>query len=65
MIQDSFKIEANVMKTSELVTWNCKSFTYGFLVFRPKKHKEMKLQSKNSYIFVTTASNSDKFPCKI
>ena len=45
-------------KTSELVAWNCKSFTYGFLGFRPTDHRDMKLQSNTSYMAVTKSSNS-------
>ena len=43
------------MKTSELAAWNCKSFTYGFLGFRPTEHRHMKLKSK-------TSSNSKNIP---
>ena len=50
------------MKTSELVAWKCKSFTYGFLGFRPIDHRDMKLQSNTSYIAVTTSSNSENIP---
>ena len=50
------------MKTSELVAWNCKSFTYGFIGFRPTKHRYMKLQSKTSYMAVKTSSNSKNIP---
>ena len=53
LIQDSFKIEAKVMETSDLIAWNCKSSTYGFLGFIPTENKDMKLQSKKSYISVT------------
>ena len=50
------------MKTSELVAWNCKSFTYGFLGFRPIDHMVMKLQSKTYYMAVTKSSNSYNIP---
>ena len=50
------------MKTSELVAWNCKSFTYGFIGFWPTEHREMKLQSNTSYMAVTTSSNSKNIP---
>ena len=50
------------MKTSELVAWNCKSFTYGFLGFRPTENRDMKLQSNTPYMAVTKSSNSDKIP---
>ena len=50
------------MKTSELVTWNCKSFTYGFLGFRPTEHQEMKSQSNTSYNSVKISSNSENIP---
>ena len=46
------------MKTSELVAWNCKSFTYGFLGFRTTEDMEMKLYINTSYIAFTTSSNS-------
>ena len=57
MTQDSFKIEAKVMETSDSMAWKCKSFTYGFLGFRPTENME-KLQSNTSYMAVTTSSNS-------
>ena len=50
------------MKTSELVTWNCKSFTYGFLGFRPTENREIKLKINTSYMAVTESSNSDNMP---
>ena len=50
------------MKTNELVAWNCKSFTYGFLGFRPREHRDMKLQSNTSYMAVTTSSKSENIP---
>ena len=59
LIQDSFKIESKVMETSDSMAWECKSFTYGFIGFRPIENMDMKLQNKTSYIPVTTSSNSD------
>ena len=50
------------MKTSELVAWNCKSFTYEFIGFRPRDNRDIKLQSKISYIPVTTSSNLYNIP---
>ena len=50
------------MKTSELVAWNSKSFTYGFHGFLPTEHRDMKLQSNTSYISITKLSNSDNIP---
>ena len=47
MVYISFSMGVKYMKTSELVAWNYKSFTYGFLGFRTKDNMEMKLQSKN------------------
>ena len=47
------------MKTSKLVAWNCKTFTYGFLGFRLMEHKDMKLQSNTSYMTVTKSSKLD------
>ena len=34
------------MKISELVAWNCKSFTYGFIGFKPTDHRDNKLKNK-------------------
>ena len=48
------------MKTSELVAWNCKSFTYIFLGFQPTEHRDMKLQIKTSYISIKTSSKSER-----
>ena len=50
------------MKTSKLVAWNCKSFTYGFIGFQYTKNRDMKLQIKTSYMAITTSSNSDNIP---
>ena len=50
------------MKMSELVAWNCKSFTYGFIGFRPTKNRDMKLQSNTSYMAVKKSSNSYNIP---
>ena len=58
MIQDSFKIEAKVMETSDLMAGECKLFTHEFLGFRPTEDMDMKLQSNTSYMAVTTSSNS-------
>ena len=49
------------MKTSDLIAWNCKSFTYGFLGFRPPEHRDMKLNINKSYMAITTSSNSDNY----
>ena len=62
LIQGSFKIEAKVMETSDSMACECKSFTYGFLGFRPTENRDMKLQSKTSYMAVTKSSSSDKIP---
>ena len=40
------------MKTSELVAWICKSFTYGFLGFQTTENRDMKLQSNTSYMAI-------------
>ena len=45
------------MKISDLITWNCKSFTYVFLGFRDTEHRYMKLKSNTSYMVVTMSSN--------
>ena len=50
------------MKTSELVAWNCKSFTYVFLGFRPTYERDMKLKSKKSYISIKKSSKSYNIP---
>ena len=50
------------MKTSELVAWNCKCFTYGFLGFRPTEHRDMKLKRRISYMALTKSSNLDNIP---
>ena len=55
-------MEVKYMKTSDLLAWSCKSFTYGFIGFRPTEHMEIKLQSKKSYMSVTTSKNSDNIP---
>ena len=47
------------MKTSELVACNCKSFTYGFLGFQPTEHRDMKLQSKKSYMASITSKSQN------
>ena len=48
-------------KTSDLIAWNRKHFTYGFLGFQATKHRDMKLQSisNTSYMAVTKSSNSE------
>ena len=43
MIQNSFKMESKFMKTSDLMAWECKIFTYEFLGFRVKNNIEIKL----------------------
>ena len=58
MIQDSFKIEAKVMETSDSMAWECNIFTHVFIGFRSTEDMEIKLQSNTSYITVTTSSNS-------
>ena len=55
MVYNSFSMEVKYMKTSELVAWNCKSFTYGFLGFQPTENMEMKSQSNTSYMAVKKA----------
>ena len=46
MIQDPFEIEANVMETSDSMTWEyCKLFAHEFLGFRPIYDMEMIFQS--------------------
>ena len=43
LIQDSFKIEAKVMETSDSMAHECKIFTHEFLGFRTKEDMEFKL----------------------
>ena len=62
MIQDSFKIEAKVMESSESMTWECNLFTHQFIGFRAKENMEIKLKSDMSYISITTSSNSYNIP---
>ena len=62
MIQYSFKIESKVMETGDSMEWECKSFTYGFLGFRPTENMDMKLQSNTSYMALTTSSNLQNIP---
>ena len=57
-----FVLTESYMKTSELVAWSCKSFTYAFLGFQPTEHRDMKLLSNKSYMVVTTSSNSENIP---
>ena len=58
LIQDSFKIEAEVMETSDPMVGECKLFTHEFLGFQSIEEIEMKLKSNRSYISFTTSSNS-------
>ena len=46
------------MKTSELVAWDCRCFTYGFIGFRPTKNRKIKLKSKKSYMVVVVQENT-------
>ena len=50
------------MKTSDLITWNCKRFTYGSLGFRAIEHRDMRLQSNKKYMAFKTSSNLDNIP---
>ena len=43
MVYNSFSMGVKYMKTSELVAWNCESFTYEFLGFQPTQNRKMKL----------------------
>ena len=51
MIQDSFKIEAKFMETSDPMTLECKLFTHEFIGFRAIENKKMKLRSNTYYSF--------------
>ena len=44
LIQDSFKIEAKVMETSDSMAWECKLLTHVFIGFRDTENMGMKLQ---------------------
>ena len=58
MIQDSFKIEAKVMETSDSMAWECNLFSHKFISFIHIEDMEIKLNSNTSYMAVTTSSNS-------
>ena len=58
LIQDSFKIEAKVMETSDSMAWECKLFTHEFIGFRNMENKELKLNINKSYIYLSTSSKS-------
>ena len=62
LIQDSFKIEAKVMETSDSMAWECKLFTHGFIGFRPTEDMEIKLHSNKLYMSFTTSSKSYNIP---
>ena len=62
LIQDSFKIEAKVMETSDSMAWECNLFTPEFIGFRPTKDMEIKLQINTSYMAFPTSSNSYNIP---
>ena len=59
MIQDSFKVEAKVMETSDPMAEECKIFTHEFLGFRSTEDMDMKLKSNKSYISMTVSSKSE------
>ena len=61
-IQDSFKIEAKVMETSDSMAWECKLFTHEFLGFRPTQDMEIKLNNNKSYMAFPTTSNLYNIP---
>ena len=46
LVENYFKIESKFMETSDSMAWECKSFTYVFLGFRPTENRGMKLMSK-------------------
>ena len=58
LIQDSFKIEAKVMETSDSMACECKIFTHEFIGFQPTEDMEIKLKSNKSYMYFKTSSNS-------
>ena len=43
LIQDSFKIDAKLMETSDSMAWECKLFTHDFIGFRPTEDMYIKL----------------------
>ena len=62
MIQDSFKIEAKVMETSDSMAWECKLFTHEFIGFQATENMNMELRSNRSYMSITTSYNSYNIP---
>ena len=42
-------MESKYMKTSGLITWKCKLFTYGLLRFRFTEYMKMRVQIHTSY----------------
>ena len=57
MIQESFKIEAKVMETSDSMEWECKLFTHEFIGFRDTYYGN-EIKSNTSYISITTSYKS-------
>ena len=62
MMQDSFKIEAKVMETSDSMAWECNIFTHEFIRFRPTEDMDIKLHINTSYMSFPTSSNSYNIP---
>ena len=58
LIQDSFKIEAKVMETSDSMAWECKLFTQEFIGYRATENMQIKLKIKTSYMAIKTPSKS-------
>ena len=58
LIQDSFKIEAKVMETSDPMAWECKIFKHEFIGFQEIYNKDMKLNNNKYYISFQTSYNS-------
>ena len=49
MLHNSFKMEAKYKKTSHSRAWECKPFTYVFMIFRITDHMDIKLHIITSY----------------
>ena len=62
MIQDSFKIEAKVMETSDSMVWECKIFTHEFIGFRATENNYMKLKINVSFMDFPLSSKSYNSP---
>ena len=60
LIQESIKIEAKVMKTSDSMAWECKLFTHDFLGFRATNSMEIKINIHTSHMDSPKSSKLEK-----